>query len=231
MQSCNRKMRKLGSRDENGVSKQSILSAMDRFVNAVDNMNETIMVPSRLMDMSVCDDNGGDASITTTTTPPPSPPSDRRIDLFAFYSMLNAAKNELVWGPGSRADIGNTGSTSGSHRQACSLSSMSSSMSLSSLGSSLNVTQTQTTRSLPPTVNQRSSRRMSIVSSMSLSDSEADTESLSESDSGLEYDERSSSAASNFRHHLNGLYQALQQLTGAADVLTGRYQDEVGGAS
>ncbi|XP_013793064.1 mid1-interacting protein 1-B-like [Limulus polyphemus] len=70
-------------------SQQSILSAMDRFVNSVTNMDSTVLVPSRLRDMEI---DGGNVE----KRPPPSLP---KTDLFSFYCVLNDIKNELLWGP------------------------------------------------------------------------------------------------------------------------------------
>lgn len=185
-----RKMRKIGSRDESRVcSQQSVLSAMDRFVLAVDNMNETVMVPSRLMDMSPFDENDSSNNNNNNFN------KGSAVDLHAFYTMLNSVKTELIWGAGGSIDVDNNG------------------------------------KRIPPRTTALPARRLSTVSSLSLSDSEPDTESCSESDSGLEFEDQSANIARNFRRHLVGLYDALQQLTDTADVLTCRYQEEVGGAS
>lgn len=194
-------MRKLGSREETRIfSQQSVLSAMDRFVLAVDNMNETVMVPSRLMDMSA--DNNKIS------------PSPQSVDLHAFYTMLNSVKTELLWGMGCGQNLDNN-----KKDRRLTTSSSSNSLLMANNGSSTTTTPI-------------ASRRMSTVSSLSLSESETDTESCSESDSGLEsFDDYSSTVARNFRYHLNGLYGVLQQLTDTADILTCKYQEEVGGAS
>lgn len=70
-------------------SQQSILSAMDRFVNSVTNMDSTVLVPSRLRDMEI---DGREVK----KRPPPYLP---QTDLFSFYRVLNDIKNELLWGP------------------------------------------------------------------------------------------------------------------------------------
>lgn len=199
MNNLNNKMRKLGSREEARIfSQQSVLSAMDRFVLAVDNMNETVMVPSRLMDMSA------DNKISTTPS----------IDLHAFYTMLNTVKTELIWGMGCGENLDNNKKD----RRLLTTSSSSNSLLMTNAGSN--------------TTTPMASRRLSTVSSLSLSESETDTESCSESDSGLEsFEDHSLTVARNFRYHLNGLYGVLQQLTDTADILTCKYQEEVGGAS
>uniref|UniRef100_A0A646QE08 Mid1Int1B n=1 Tax=Hemiscolopendra marginata TaxID=943146 RepID=A0A646QE08_9MYRI len=178
----NRNKRK-SVRDETGeFSQQSILSAMDRFVHAVNNMDDTIMVPSRLMDMTMASEvppkNGHEA-----------PRNDVNSDLFGFYNMINSVKNELIWGP---ADNSRSNSNKDSGKNTDMLS-----------------------------------RRMSTVSLHSYSDSDVESESSTDFDSGVDFDEQSVQIASAFRQHLTGLYQALHQLTDAANYLTTRYQDEV----
>lgn len=46
-------MRRIARHDDQEFSNQSILNAMEKFVKTVNAMDETILVPSRLMDCSV----------------------------------------------------------------------------------------------------------------------------------------------------------------------------------
>ena len=88
-------------------SQQSIFSAMDRFVKAVNNMDATVLVPSKLRDMEISS-NGGSNGISSSHS---SKVRLRRIppalantpDLYSFYIMLNEVKKELLWGPGTGA--------------------------------------------------------------------------------------------------------------------------------
>uniref|UniRef100_V5HK21 Putative thyroid hormone-inducible hepatic protein spot 14 n=1 Tax=Ixodes ricinus TaxID=34613 RepID=V5HK21_IXORI len=82
------------SRNEDSFtcSQQSILSAMDRFVKSVNNMDATVLVPSRLRDMDLTDKAGRAPPANLTHT-----------DLYSFYNMLNDVKNELLWGPSTAA--------------------------------------------------------------------------------------------------------------------------------
>jgi hypothetical protein len=102
--------RKITSREESGeFSQSSILSAMDRFVQSVSEMDETVMIPSRLMDMSPNVDEKpkiGDS---------PAPRMMVDTDLYSFYSMLNSVKNQLLWGPIPSGNTGTTTTTSGPH--------------------------------------------------------------------------------------------------------------------
>ncbi|XP_064456290.1 mid1-interacting protein 1A-like [Ornithodoros turicata] len=90
----NRSVSRRTSRNEDSFtcSQQSILSAMDRFVKSVNNMDATVLVPSRLRDMDLTDKMGR------------APPSNlTHTDLYSFYNMLNDVKNELLWGPSTAA--------------------------------------------------------------------------------------------------------------------------------
>lgn len=84
------------SRNEDSFtcSQQSILSAMDRFVKSVNNMDATVLVPSRLRDMDLTDKAGR-----------APPPNLTHTDLYSFYNMLNDVKNELLWGPSTTATV------------------------------------------------------------------------------------------------------------------------------
>ncbi|XP_059480162.1 mid1-interacting protein 1-B isoform X2 [Neocloeon triangulifer] len=81
--------------EETEFSAQSILRAMEKFVKAVNVMDETILVPSRLMDLKISDEiTGKDLA-----------KSRRRLakdlnntDLYSVYNMINGVKNELLWG-------------------------------------------------------------------------------------------------------------------------------------
>ena len=66
-------------------SQSSILTAMDRFVKAVNNMDATVLVPSKLRDMNF----SAQAPITVRSASG---------DLHSFYELLNSVKNELLWG-------------------------------------------------------------------------------------------------------------------------------------
>lgn len=72
-------------------SQQSILSAMDRFVKCVNNMDATVLVPSKLRDMDI-----PSAKVVRI------PPALANTDLHSFYQMLNEVKKELLWGPGTQ---------------------------------------------------------------------------------------------------------------------------------
>ncbi|GBP68101.1 Mid1-interacting protein 1A [Eumeta japonica] len=71
-------LRRIARHDDTEFSKQSILNDMEKFVKMVNTMDETVLVPSRLMDVQ----------------------RDGEDDPFNLYAMLNDLKNELLWSRG-----------------------------------------------------------------------------------------------------------------------------------
>lgn len=82
---------------------QSLLGAVNRFVQAVDAMDGTVMIPCRLRDIpadsvsipSVREENNNKALI---------PVLHLNGDLYQFYVMLHAIKSEIITGPNSEED-------------------------------------------------------------------------------------------------------------------------------
>lgn len=191
--------------EEAEFSNQSIFSSMEKFVKAVQEMDETILVPCRLLDLKV-----GDA---TDTVKPDSKVIRRKedfrssmssADLYNLYNMVNTVKNELLWGRNtSPADEG--------------------------LDSPASVTTHKGHVRRPSTASVASTH--SATSTLSDTDSEVGNE----NDSGIEGEESpkpdcTQHIAHNFRRHLYGLYHSLEQMTDAATYLTARYQNDVGDA-
>lgn len=197
-------LRRIARHDETEFSNQSILNAMEKFVKSVNIMDETILVPCRLMDLKV-----GDAQdVTEETSTKKQGPKRENVrdllssaDLFNLFNMLNAVKVDLLWaqnnGELAAADKLEKPTPKGHIRR-------------------------------PSTVSMASTNSAASV----ISDSESDTG--NENDSGIEAEELvenkdpTLAIATNFRRHLNGLYASLQQLTDAANYLTKRYQHDVG---
>lgn len=211
-------------------SQQSIFSAMDRFVKAVNNMDATVLVPSKLRDMDI--NSGG---IHSKRIHRRVPPALANTDLYSFYLMLNEVKKELLWGPGTgavaAATMGSSLLASGrsSPRDTCihSSSSIASSV-LTSSSASINKSQITKQHSRQPSDDSLGSLGSSTVSS-----SEQDTDSevdslLTDRDS---VDEHTSHLAAAFRHHLQGLHTILHQLADSADYLSSRYQEEIDASS
>lgn len=206
-------LRRIARHDETEFSNQSILNAMEKFVKSVNVMDETILIPCRLMDQKI-----GDAQDTTEQPMKHGPKNNHVVkdalssaDLFDLFNMLNAVKVDLLWGQNNPSNETTTTSTSSSNTL------------------SVNSTTKGHVRR-PSTVSMTSTN--SIASVISDSESEAG----GENDSGIEAEDPMSSekrdptlqVAQNFRRHLNGLYRSLQQLTDAANYLTTRYQHDVG---
>lgn len=240
-------LRRIARHDDQEFSNQSILNAMEKFVKTVNAMDDTILVPCRLMDRKV-----GDA--TDTLPVEPQKPHSHHAkksgkasvrdvlntsDLFKLYNMLNVVKVDLLWGrqdaeEGSDSPMGtateksevryNQKSASPAPEQQpqnLSSSSSSSSSSTSDSGSSIKGHIRR-----PSTVSMASSN-----SGSTLSDSESEIS--AENDSGIESEsnvdqDKSAELAKQFRTHLLGLYRSLEQMTEAANYLTARYQSDVG---
>lgn len=88
---------------------QSILETMKNFISAVEDMDETVLIPSRLRDMPACQTS------PTQAVPPENgngfsqkemlPVSNGNdISLYSHYAILKALRTELVSGPTSEKD-------------------------------------------------------------------------------------------------------------------------------
>lgn len=78
---------------------QSLLTAIHKFVQAVDIMDDTVMIPCRLrdvpIDLKLKEENNNKAVV------PAIPMSG---DLYHFYAMLQAIRKEIVAGPSASSD-------------------------------------------------------------------------------------------------------------------------------
>lgn len=191
-------------------SSQSILCAMDRFVKAVNHMNETVMVPCRLLDVNV-DSTKNPSSVPTMLRGNNKP--------YSLYNVLNSIKNDLIWGPTSNDDDDNE-----NH---------------SSVASPF-INNTRWSDSGPASTTADNVkghfRRQSTLSNISMASSTSDGESegcfegSEGGDSGLEGDEGGeavNNVMDSLRSHLIGLHLCLNSLTDTASYITDRYQDEV----
>jgi len=214
--SSRRKINRLDQLEPNH-SHGSLLSTMERFVKTVDDMNETILVPCRLMDLKFDeqassglvggDVSGGDHAKRLMQ-------DLNGVDLFQFYSMLNSVKNDLMWG-----NKQSTTKSTPTENNNCNNS------------HSTPLATAQPPQSQPTTTEVKGhARRPSTVSTTS-STSASDTEfSELNEDSGVEAEEEYvQHMADSFHHHLNGLQQCLRDLTIAADYVTTRYNNDLGG--
>ncbi|OWF36398.1 mid1-interacting protein 1-B-like [Mizuhopecten yessoensis] len=79
-------------------SQDSLMSALNKFVHAVDSMDVTVMIPNRLKDMEVtasnipvvAEENNNKALLPTVK---------QGTDLYSFYSLLKTVKTDLTVGP------------------------------------------------------------------------------------------------------------------------------------
>jgi len=204
-------------------SRESIVNLMEKFVKTVNVMDETILVPCRLMDRSVGDSSDNVPEI------PKSPHHNKRkgtsvhenlnsAELFNLYNMLNGVKTDLLWGRNSEEQPEET------------------------LANQKSIAKTESQSVIVDTTKQqkghvRRPSTASVASSNSSTNTLSDTESeiSNENDSGIESEsnnnheqDRSTELAKQYRTHLLGLYRCLEQMTEAANYLTARYQSDVG---
>ncbi|XP_074156937.1 mid1-interacting protein 1 [Sminthopsis crassicaudata] len=88
--------------------KHSLFNAMNRFIGAVNNMDQTVMVPSLLRDVPLLEQEldgvvggSGDSKLGGG---PPSPGSasgsffSRSRDMYSHYMLLKSIRNDIEWG-------------------------------------------------------------------------------------------------------------------------------------
>lgn len=159
-------LRRIARHDDQEFSNQSILNAMDKFVKSVNTMDETILVPCRLMDRKV-----GDATDTVPVAPKAQhygahhgKKSNRATtrellntsELFQLYNTLKLVKVDLLWGRQDAED-----GVEDSVVMGCSTKSAKS----SSSSSSSNAAQSNNTTADPTVANASSSNGSSVSSS------------------------------------------------------------------
>lgn len=165
-------LRRIARHDDQEFSNQSILNAMDKFVKSVNTMDETILVPCRLMDRKV-----GDATDTVPVAPKAQhygahhgKKSNRATtrellntsELFQLYNTLKLVKVDLLWGRQDAED-----GVEDSVVMGCSTKSAKSSSSSSS-----NAAQSNNTTADPTVANASSSNGSSVSPSSSPAGSE-----------------------------------------------------------
>lgn len=250
-------LRRIARHDDQEFSNQSILNAMEKFVKTVNAMEETILVPCRLMDRKVGD--------STDTMPVEQKQHSNHYgkktgktsirdalntsDLFRLYNMLNMVKVDLLWGRQDSEETSETAAEQSADKNAARYKQKSASpapvpqqppapvVEQPVLNSSSSPVADTTTSGSSSSVVKGHIRRPSTVSTTStnsvstLSDSESEIS--AENDSGIESEgsvdqDKSIELAKQFRSHLLGLYRSLEQMTEAANYLTARYQSDVG---
>ncbi|XP_032686639.1 uncharacterized protein LOC116851402 isoform X1 [Odontomachus brunneus] len=222
-------LRRIARHDEPEFSNASILNSMEKFVRTVSEMEDTILVPSRLLDLSVGD--AGDTVCMKGKRGHTVKDALANTDLYRLYNIINQMKTELLWSqePARSADIeadqnilkNSSTCSNGSHPvgSPTELMAQHHPATMGRLGHAR----------CPSTTSMQSVQSASSIVSTSDSDSEVGIE----IDSGLEGEEcatdLASIAAENFRRHLRGLHRSIARMTEAAEYLTLRYQADVGG--
>lgn len=206
---------------------------MERFSRAVANMDETVMVPCKLMDVPVGSDPELDARVPRRSRAMIR--DMQSADLHSVYTMLNSLKSELIWG---RTD----GNGQPSPVAAVSTSRAPQSMARRPSVNSMTSMTSSTASSSMSSAASSASSGTGTGSSSSYSDSDSESglmDQESTEDSGVEAEREPGEAdgdecvehmANQFRRHLLGLHHCLEHMADAANYLTHRYQVEIGSA-
>lgn len=208
--------RRIARHDEPEFSNASILNSMEKFVKAVNEMEETILVPSRLLDLSVgdADDTVSQKGLSTIKETMP------HTDLYRLYNIVTKTKLEMLWSQKSNDD-----KAQDEEDEMCE--------ELRRKNRTTNETVRLGHARCPSTTSMQSMQSASsLISSSSSCDSDSDIG--IENDSGMDgedtlNDRCANQAAETFRRHLHGLHRSIKRMTSAAEYLTLRYQTDVGG--
>lgn len=154
-------------------------------------------------------------------------------DLFNLYNMLNSVKVDLLWGRNGQEESSDTTEVELREQNYDTVEVVTANEAKQTVESTTLAPQPETKGHVrrPSTVSVASSNS----STSTISDSESEVSS-NENDSGIESEgvenkDKSLEVAKQFRTHLLGLYNSLEQMTDAANYLTARYQSDIGGGS
>lgn len=187
---------------------------MEKFVKTVNKMDETILVPCRMMEQKV-----GDETDPSTSLNPKSKNTHtvhqllNSADLFELYNMLNGVKDGLLWG---------------------SLEEKTSTDKATTPTVTAIATPPATTTATKGHIRRPSSVSVTSTNSSTSTISDTDSESgVIENDSGIDEsateEAKVDKIAQDFKRHLHGLTHSLRQMTETARYLTWRYQYDIGG--
>lgn len=91
---------------------QSLIAAMDKFLVAIEKMDDTVMMPSRLLDIPLTTDpfssvscKSKEKSGVSDCDSGVSVHDSSAIDLHSFYKLLKSAKTDLTTGPAASEQI------------------------------------------------------------------------------------------------------------------------------
>ncbi|NWR43498.1 M1IP1 protein, partial [Regulus satrapa] len=87
--------------------KYSLFNAMNRFIGAVNNMDQTVMVPSLLRDVPLLLEELDAAGAVCPPRDAALPPGDpgayfSRRDMYSHYMLLKSIRNDIEWGEAPR---------------------------------------------------------------------------------------------------------------------------------
>ncbi|OTF75190.1 mid1-interacting protein 1-like protein [Euroglyphus maynei] len=229
---------------------------MERFVRSMNNMDATVLVPSKLRDM----DNIGmktDRHLIPSTFS--NQLTNQTNELHNFFIMLNDVKKELLWGCSTSSTLSMAQSSSSSSPTSSSSSSSSTShefvyqnhrrnstINTPIFNRSISVQSSMVNNQQQSLMNNHHNHNSSIMaikhsrqssqedcllggSIGSSVSSSSDTESDADSMLTDSIEDSTSNLFVSFRHHLQGLHSILNQLADSADYLSIRYQEEIDG--
>ncbi|XP_039481833.1 dentin sialophosphoprotein [Drosophila santomea] len=196
-------LRRIARHDEQQFSKDSIVNVMEKFVKTVNIMDDTILVPCRLMDRQIGDSTDiipatGKDSTANQLTQSSSVHGKRGAaqsknvqdflsasELFNLYNMLNSLKKDLLWTANQEDDE----QQNPQQQQLNASSSSTSSCNPSESKTESNSGSTSTTASGSVKGHVRRTSTASMMSTNSVSNmSDSDSDISQENDSGLESD-------------------------------------------
>ena len=90
-------LRKIARHEETEFSNASILNSVEKFVKSVNEMEETILVPSRLLDLAVGDSTDTICEKTKAKSGNSIKDTLYNTDLFRLYNIVNQMKTDLLW--------------------------------------------------------------------------------------------------------------------------------------
>lgn len=195
-------LRRIARHDEQQFSKDSIVNVMEKFVKTVNIMDDTILVPCRLMDRQIGDSTDiipatGKDSTANQLTQTSSAHGKRGAahsknvqdflsasELFNLYNMLNSLKKDLLWTANQEDD-----DQQHSEQQLNASTSSTSSCNPSESKTEFNNGSPSTTASGSVKGHVRRTSTASMMSTNSVSNmSDSDSDISQENDSGLESD-------------------------------------------
>ncbi|XP_005995320.1 mid1-interacting protein 1A [Latimeria chalumnae] len=83
---------------ESNNQKHSLINAMNRFIGAVNNMDQTVMVPSLLRDVPLEDAAKDDVQVHNSSSNETASYYPDLGDMYSYYVLLKSIRNDIEWG-------------------------------------------------------------------------------------------------------------------------------------